>query len=85
MENTNNDSVTCAECETHLLKWEYECMYSLTPTPSEYANNLCLQLLSLNYTSEPTIEPTLEPTIEEMRNAIQLKKREIAEANKCAL
>ena len=81
MENTNNDTVNCAECETHLLKWEYECMYSLTPTPSEYANKLCLQLLSLNYTSEPT----LEPSIEEMRNAVQLKKREIAEANKCAL
>jgi hypothetical protein len=77
MENTNNDTVTCVECETHLLKWEYECMYSLTPTPSEYANKLCLQLLSPNYTSDPTIE--------EMRNAVQLKKREIAEANKCAL
>jgi hypothetical protein len=77
MENTNNDTVSCAECETRLLKWEYECMYSLTPTPSEYANKLCLQLLAPNYNSEPTIE--------EMRNAVQLKKREIAEANKCVL
>lgn len=66
---------TCDDCNNRMVKFEYECLYNLTPEPNNILQGINQLLMGQLH----------EPTIEEMLNSNNLKKNEFKRENEAAM